>query len=171
MWKNMLCKSDEFIFIMAIIEWNSRNGTFRRTPRRIMWFWFWCFFIFCLSKSSINLPRAIARFTHFALFAQLVEGWVMTISFESFGLLILPQVLRFWVGVFTHSYFLSWASFPYVRLKREYEHSVVNRVWFYSVPGSIDLVLWDSACFWSTNFIITISLIYQLHHWATKYKA
>ena len=128
------------------------------------------FFIFCLSKSSINLPQAIARFTHFALFAQLVEGWVMTISSESFGLLILPQVLRFWVGVFTHSYFLSWASFPYVRLKREYEHSIVNRVWFYSVPGSIDLVLWDSACFWSTNFIITISLIYQLHHWATKYR-
>ena len=48
-------------FIITIIEWNSRDGTFKRTPRRIMWFWLLVFFIFCLSKSSITLPRAIAR--------------------------------------------------------------------------------------------------------------
>ena len=31
-------------FKMAIIEWNSRDGTFRRTPRMIMWFWLLVFF-------------------------------------------------------------------------------------------------------------------------------
>ena len=96
-------------------------------------------------------------------FALLLPGFFVT---------VLPQALRFWVGIFYPQAFFTLLSFP------TFWHVFVTQMragtphpGSFSMPALTELSLPADAWTWTTHIVDTRPLIYWLRQWATKYIA
>ena len=130
------------------------------------------FFIHCFSTSCFR-ELSPGFNTHFILSAQLIAEWFATLSFSplwSFSSqLALPQVLRFWAGVFYPQAFFTLDSFP------TFWHAFVTQMWagipIQDPPALTKLSLLADALSWTTHIVDARPLVYQLRQWATTYRA
>ena len=118
---------------------------------------------------------------HSTLDSQAREGlhqlwalpWLLLVALLLPGLsvTVLPQALRFWLGIFYPEVFFTLRSFSTFLTRFVTQmHAETPHSGSFSVPVFTELSLSADACIWTTHIVVTRPLIYQLRQWSTKYR-